>query len=134
MEKVPGIGGFFFRARSPQAPGRRYEEHLAITLTPGIHGSPGWRQEAGTTGLEPFAGGTDHPGDRPEALMIGFRVRDLKEIEAQPRLAGIEISVDPERYPNGTFAWLKDLEGNPVRSGSHARGMHPAPRKRPKTS
>jgi glyoxylase I family protein len=30
----------------------------------------------------------------------------------QLRGAGIEVEVDPETYPNGTFASLRDPEGN----------------------
>jgi predicted enzyme related to lactoylglutathione lyase len=33
---------------------------------------------------------------------------------AQLRAAGIEVEVDPVRYPNGRFARLRDPEGNPV--------------------
>ena len=28
--------------------------------------------------------------------------------------AGLEVTVDPEQYPNGRFARLHDPEGNPV--------------------
>ena len=34
MEKVNGIGGFFFRARDPKSLGRWYLTHLGIALTP----------------------------------------------------------------------------------------------------
>jgi glyoxylase I family protein len=33
---------------------------------------------------------------------------------AQLRAAGIEVTVDPETYPNGRFARLNDPEGNPI--------------------
>jgi glyoxylase I family protein len=32
----------------------------------------------------------------------------------QLRTAGIEVTVDPETYPNGRFASLADPEGNPI--------------------
>jgi glyoxylase I family protein len=32
----------------------------------------------------------------------------------QLQAAGIEVTVDPEAYPNGRFARLHDPEGNPV--------------------
>jgi hypothetical protein len=34
MEKVTGIGGFFFRAKDPKALGRWYEQHLGILPIP----------------------------------------------------------------------------------------------------
>ena len=33
MEKVSGIGGFFFRARDPVAIGRWYRDHLGVGVT-----------------------------------------------------------------------------------------------------
>lgn len=44
--------------------------------------------------------------------MLNFRVSDLHAMMAQLRGAG--IAVDREPYPNGRFARLHDLEGNPV--------------------
>jgi predicted enzyme related to lactoylglutathione lyase len=46
--------------------------------------------------------------------MINFRVRDLDAMVAQLRRAGVEVEVDPQAYPNGRFARLKDPEGNPI--------------------
>lgn len=44
--------------------------------------------------------------------MINLRVVNLEAMVAQLRAAG--IFVDPEPYPNGRFARLCDLEGNPI--------------------
>lgn len=45
---------------------------------------------------------------------------------AQVRSAGVEVDVDPETYPNGRFANLRDPEGNPVQlwhpAGADLRG------------
>ena len=46
--------------------------------------------------------------------MINFRVRSLDAMVAQLRSAGLDVTVDPESYPNGRFARLYDPEGNPV--------------------
>jgi predicted enzyme related to lactoylglutathione lyase len=46
--------------------------------------------------------------------MINFRVNDLDAMVEQLKVAGIEVKVDPEEYPNGRFARLHDPEGNPV--------------------
>ncbi len=42
------------------------------------------------------------------------QVRDLDAMVEQLRTAGIEVAVDGELYPNGRFARLHDLEGNPI--------------------
>jgi predicted enzyme related to lactoylglutathione lyase len=46
--------------------------------------------------------------------MINFRVRDLDAMVEQLRDAKIDVTVDPEIYPNGRFARLHDPEGNPI--------------------
>ena len=46
--------------------------------------------------------------------MINFRVADLDAMVAQLRAGGIEVTLDPESYPNGRFARLHDPAGNPV--------------------
>jgi predicted enzyme related to lactoylglutathione lyase len=114
VEKVAGIGGFFFRARDPGALKAWYERHLGIRRTPGDYDSPCWRQKAGTTVFEPFPAGTGYFGDPSKAWMINFRVADLGAMVRQLRSAGIRVTVDPRKYPNGRFARLRDPEGNPV--------------------
>jgi len=48
------------------------------------------------------------------ATMVNFRVRDLGAMVEQLRAAKIEVTVDPQQYPNGRFARLHDSEGNPI--------------------
>lgn len=114
MEKVQGIGGFFFRAKDPKALAKWYEDHLGVATTPESDGGEPWRQEAGTTAFAPFAEDTSYFGDARLQWMINFRVRDLDKMAAQLRAAGVAIKVDPETYPFGRFAKLNDPEGNPI--------------------
>ena len=46
--------------------------------------------------------------------MINFRVANLDRMITQLRAKGIEVKLDPEIYPNGRFARLKDPEGNSI--------------------
>ena len=121
MEKVTGIGGFFFRARDPAALSLWYQEHLGVSLTPTSYDELPWRQEAGPTAFSPFPEGSEYFGDRRRLWMINFRVRDLDGMAAQLRNAGIAVDVDPERYPNGRFARLHDPEDNPIELWEPAR-------------
>ncbi len=114
MEKLVGIGDFFFRAEDPVALGAWYHDHLGIDLVPGDYDHPPWRQQAGPTVFAPFARDTDHFGDSRKEWMINFRVRDLDAIVAQLRAAGVAVAVDAEQYPNGRFARLADPEANPI--------------------
>ena len=114
LEKVTGIGGFFFRAHDPKAMGRWYQEHLGVLVIPTSYGQQSWRQEAGETAFAPFPETTKYFGDLTKQWMINFRVRDLDKMAAQLRAAGIEVAIDSQAYPNGRFASLKDPEGNPI--------------------
>jgi len=114
MEKVTGIGGFFFRAKDPKALGLWYEQHLGILPIPTSYGATGWQQEAGATAFAPFPETSKYFGDDQKAWMLNFRVRDLDKMAAQLEAAGIAVKIDPESYPNGRFARLHDPEGNPI--------------------
>jgi glyoxylase I family protein len=114
MERVTGIGGFFFRAKDPAALAQWYADHLGVDLVPPTYEEQVWRQEAGPTVFAPFPADTEYFGRGEQAWMINFRVRDRDALVQQLRDAGVEVEVDPELYPNGRFARLVDPEGNPI--------------------
>jgi len=114
MEKVTGIGGFFFRAKDPKALGLWYQEHLGVSVIPTSPGDSPWQQEAGPTAFAPFKETSGYFGDITKVWMLNFRVRDLDKMAAQLQAAGIEVKIDPQSYPNGRFARVHDPEGNPI--------------------
>ncbi len=114
MEKVTGIGGFFFRSKDPEALGRWYAENLGIDPVPKDYDTPPWTTDAGATVFAPFPQNTAMFGDESKQWMINFRVRDLEAMAAQLRAAGTEVDIETEVYPNGRFATCKDPEGNPI--------------------
>jgi predicted enzyme related to lactoylglutathione lyase len=114
MEKVTGIGGFFFRAKDPKALGLWYQQHLGISVIPTSYADSPWQQEAGTTAFAPFKETSSYFGDASKMWMLNFRVRDLDKMAAQLQAAGIEVKIDPQSYPNGRFARVHDPEGNPI--------------------
>ena len=110
---VEGIGGFFFRAKSPKTLAEWYRDHLGVTLTPSDYGKEPWRQDAGITVFQPFREETKNwRADKP--FKLNFRVKNLDGLVAQLRKDGIKVDVDPMTYPNGRFAQLEDPEGNPL--------------------
>ena len=114
MERVTGIGGFFFRAQDPAALAAWYEQHLGVSQVPQSYDVEPWQQEAGPTVFAPFPADTDYFG-RPEQMwMLNFRVRDLDAMVAQLRAADIDVTTYPEDNPNGRFAHIHDPEGNRI--------------------
>jgi len=110
VERVTGIGGFFFRARDPDALKRWYQERLGVETA----SDAPWRQEEGATVFAPFDLDSKMIGPPEHTWMINFRVADLEAIVDQLRAAGESVEVDPERYPYGRFAELRDPEGNGI--------------------
>ena len=114
METVKGIGGLFFRAEDPVVLAQWYEDHLGISKVPQSYDIQPWQQQAGATVFAPFSKETDYFGRPEQQWMMNFRVDNLEAMVAQLEGAGIEVTVDPEEYPNGKFARLYDPEGNPI--------------------
>ena len=85
MDRVNGIGGFFFRALDPVALGQWYNENLGVTVVPSNYDEPGWRQETGPTAFASFPETTTYFGDAGKIWMINFRVRNLDAMTAQLR-------------------------------------------------
>jgi glyoxylase I family protein len=123
VERVEGIGGFFFSASDPGALAAWYAEHLGVPPPPASYDAEVWVQREGPTVFAPF------PADEGESPNLGrsgwginFRVGDLDAIVVQLRAAGIDVTVDAEAYPNGRFAQLEDPEGNAIQLWEPANG------------
>lgn len=114
MERVVGVGGFFFRAKDPKAIAKWYQDNLGIAPVPDSYGGEVWRTEAGVTVFAPFPKDTTYFGDAGQQWMINFRVRDLDKMAAQLKANGVAVEIDPQVYPNGRFAKVVDPEGNPI--------------------
>lgn len=114
MEKVEGIGGFFFRTADPGALSAWYEKHLGIDPVGEGPDDPSWLQKAGPTVFCPFPKDTEYFGAPSQAWMINFRVRDLDAILEQLRAESIAVSHHHEMEGIGRFARIHDPEGNPI--------------------
>lgn len=114
MQHVTGIGGVFFRSKNPALLSQWYKEHFGIDLAPRDYTQKPWSQEAGPTVFAPFPHDTNYFGRPEQQWMLNLRVRDLDRLIEKLRAANIDVSPDPEAYPNGRFARLHDPEGNPI--------------------
>jgi predicted enzyme related to lactoylglutathione lyase len=115
---VVGMGGYFFRAKDPQALKAWYRDHLGVgggcgTDENGQSNEYCWYPDGGPMVFEPFQEATDYfPSDR--TAMVNLRVRDLDGLLEGLRGAGVEIAKEEAMDGVGRFARIHDPEGNPI--------------------
>jgi glyoxylase I family protein len=115
MAQVTGIGGFFFRAREPDALNSWYAEHFRVVMIESRgYEDPGWFQDRGETVFAAFSQESDSFGAPGKSWKINFRVDDLDGMVDQLCNAGVSVEPHAETYPNGRFAELEDPEGNRI--------------------
>ncbi|WP_308460456.1 hypothetical protein [Mesorhizobium sp. NBSH29] len=83
MEKVQGIGGFFFRSTRPSGLAKWYFDHLGVDPVPADYCMKVWEQEAGPTVFAPFPDNSNYFGNATQQWMINFRVGNLDAIVTQ---------------------------------------------------
>lgn len=116
---VTGMGGYFFRATDPAALKAWYKEHLGVGGGVGSDPLTGhtnewvWYCEAGPMVFEPFKADSDYFA-ADKTAMINLRVRDLDELLARLRAAGIQIAREETMDGVGRFARVHDPENNPI--------------------
>ena len=109
MERVVGIGGYFFRAKDPEALAAWYETTLGIaSMATGWS----WEQEAGPAVFAPFPADTDYFGRGDQQTMLNFRVTDLDAMLTQLRAAGAVVDDEISEASFGRFGHAVDPEGN----------------------
>jgi len=109
MQRVTGIGGFFFRARDPAGLAAWYEANLGISSTDTAWS---WSQQAGPTLFSPFPTDTDYFGRLEQQTMLNFRVDDLDAMLEQLRAAGATVDDEVAEASYGRFGHAVDPEGN----------------------
>ncbi|WP_172300246.1 VOC family protein [Pseudoruegeria sp. HB172150] len=113
MQRIEGFGGFFFRAKDPDALAKWYHDHLGISPVPTDAGTLPWMAEGGPTVFAPFRADTDY-FSADKSFMLNFRVRDMDAMLAQLRGAGIEVTNEAVMEGIGRFAHIHDPEGTPI--------------------
>lgn len=120
MAKVLGISGVFLFANDPVAMKTWYAAHLGLVFScygegtcygvDLLHTLPDGRKSH--TVFSIMKAKQKLKGNRKEC-MVNWRVEDLDSFLNELAATGIRAD-KREDYDYGRFAWIKDLEGNPI--------------------
>jgi len=117
MKRVTGIGGIFFKSKSPEQLRDWYRKHLGIE-SESWGASLYWRDDprhsAAYTAWSPFAHDTKYFEPSHAPFMINYRVEDLDWLLTQLRAEGVDVDPRMEESEFGKFGWIMDPEGNRV--------------------
>jgi len=108
--RVRGLSGIRIYAREPEVLARWYAERLGLDAGQGcFHSLDEGRSSWGVLQEE----GCGESSALASRCVVGYRVDDLSALVDELREAGEELT-GPEELDHGTYAWLRDPEGNPI--------------------
>ncbi len=117
---VVGMGGFFFRAKDPDALNAWYRDNLNVGAgcaadDTGPVDEWSWTVQGGPMVFAPFKADTDYFA-ADKQFMLNLRVSDLDSLLDQLNAKGIEVITKPEWNDpaTGQFARVHDPEGNAI--------------------
>jgi predicted enzyme related to lactoylglutathione lyase len=118
MEKVMGIGGFFFKTKDKAALTNWYRDNLGVPVEDWGGASFSWK-ENNTKGdahtvWSPFSHDTEYFNPSTKEFMLNFRVKDLKAMLSQLRKNGCNVDSKTEESEYGKFGWVMDPEGTRI--------------------
>lgn len=116
LERVTGIGGFFFRAKDPKMLNQWYRERLGLDTND--YGWTFWWKDAEgndcCTQWSTMKENTDYFNPSEKQFMQNFRVADLDALLEKLKAEGVTVVGVPESYDYGKFGWILDPEGNKI--------------------
>lgn len=118
MKRVTGIGGIFFKCKSPEKMKEWYNRHLGLE-TDEYGTNFEWRQgvdpsKKGFTQWSPFKEDTKYFSPSERDFMINYRVENLEELVEELKKEGVHIVDEIETYEYGKFVHILDPEGNKI--------------------
>ncbi len=127
--KVTGLGGVFMRVKNPKKLGAWYRKHLGLDVNEQWCGmSFNWREaknpkKKGSTVWSLFDPDTKYFGKAKQAVMLNYRVANLKKVLAALKKEGVWVDPKTESSEFGKFGWIKDGEGNRIELWQPPKGM-----------
>jgi predicted enzyme related to lactoylglutathione lyase len=118
LKKATGIGGIFFKCKSPQKMREWYKANLGLNTNQ--YGAVfEWRQGADTTKKgftqwSPFNEKTKYFEPSVKEFMVNYRVENLEGLVEQFRKDSVTIVDKIETAEYGKFIHIMDIEGNKI--------------------
>lgn len=113
MERVTGIGGFFFKCKNPKKLQSWYAKHLGVPVD--ASGFVVFDAARGDQTIwAPFPRDTRYFRPSRSGWMLNLRVKNLDRMLAQLRRGKCDVDANTLTSELGRFAWVMDPEGNRV--------------------
>jgi predicted enzyme related to lactoylglutathione lyase len=118
LKRVTGIGGIFFKCKSPKIMREWYSTHLGLNTNQ--YGAVfEWKQatdstKKGYTQWSAFKETTTYFAPSTADFMINYRVSNLTALVDQLKKEGVTITDTIEKVDYGKFVHIMDVEGNKV--------------------
>ncbi len=118
IKKVTGIGGIFFKCKSPERLKEWYKFHLGFD-TNQYGTSFEWQEGAdsnrrGSIQWSPFSENDSYFNPSKKEFMINYKVENLDKLVKQLRKENVKILDTIETYAYGKFIHIMDIEGNKI--------------------
>ena len=117
-KKVTGIGGIFFKCKSPDEMKNWYNQNLGLVTNE--YGSlfecrkADKPDEKAYLNWSPFADDTKYFEPSEKEFMINYRVDNLEELVIELKANGVTILDSIETYEYGKFVHILDPENNKI--------------------
>lgn len=116
LNRVTGIGGFFFKANDSKKLVEWYNKHLGLKTDQ--YGSTFWWKDNNgkdcSTQWSPFSADTNYFSPSEKQFMQNFRVENLEALLENLKQEGVTIIGEIETFDYGKFGWILDPEGNKI--------------------
>jgi predicted enzyme related to lactoylglutathione lyase len=117
-DRVTGLGGVFFKSTDSKTLGAWYKDNLGLEVTEWgcsfqwIDPSNPNTKDPATTAWSTFGSTSKYFEPSQKDFMFNYRVKNLDELLASLKSAGVECVGDPQEFSYGKFGWVLDPEGN----------------------
>ncbi|MEQ8624317.1 MAG: VOC family protein [Vicingaceae bacterium] len=117
-KKVNGIGGIFFKCKSPEKLKDWYSKNLGLVTNE--YGSvfefrkSGQKEEKGYLNWSPMKENTTYFKPSEKEFMINYRVDDIETLVKELKAEGVTVLDEIESFEYGKFVHILDPENNKI--------------------